>query len=375
MLRLLRHTLVAVAVTLLAACSTAAGTGASADAEPACSAPVGSDGSRYDLAVCQIPAPSLAANLLGDPAELSSFILTPSGYAASTGRYPSVYVLAGYTDSGATIADAIAAAPPPALDAVVVVVSGVNAFGGSFYVNSPVTGAWEDAIVADLVSYVDVHYRTVARPDARGVAGHSMGGFGALNLAMRHPDVFGATYALSPGLFAPDGAAARLGDPAVAAEVVQLADTLAGLPVEQRLDRVRSSLASLDLRFEWAYGAAFAPEPADPTLMRIPFVARGAAIGRDPSAWAAWEAGFGALPTKIHRYGDNLRRLRAIGLDYGTRDEYTWIPDGCAYLAGLMKKNGIEVTVSTFDGGHEDQLADRLVTHMLPFMASALDLT
>jgi S-formylglutathione hydrolase FrmB len=334
---------------------------------------VSSAGSAYDLAVCQIPAPALEANMVGDPAELSAFILTPTGYATSNQHYPSVYVLAGYTDSGGTIVDALAAAPSPALGAVLVVVSGVNAFGGSFYVNSPVTGGWEDAIVTDLVGYVDAHYRTSPTAAARGIAGHSMGGFGALNLAMRHPDVFGAAYALSPGVFGPGGAQARLGDSGVAAEVVRLADSLGGLGAEQRLDRVQSDLTSIDLRFEWAYGAAFAPDPASPSLMRIPFAAQDGAIKRDPAAWAAWEAGFGALPAKLQQYGDNLRRLRAIGIDYGTRDEYTWIPTGCAYLATLLDRAGIEATVSTFDGGHEDRLADRLVTHMLPFMSSALD--
>jgi S-formylglutathione hydrolase len=314
----------------------------------------------------------LAGNLLGDPAELSVVILTPPGYATSQDRYPSVYVLAGYTDPPGTIADALATAPAPAMDAIFVVVSGVNAFGGSFYVNSTVTGRWEDAIVTDLVGYVDANYRTIAGPATRGIAGHSMGGFGALNLAMRHPDIFGATYALSPGVFGPDGAQARLGNPDVAAEMVRLSDSLTGMTAEQRLDHVQSALTQLDLRFQWAYGTAFAPDPSSPSLMRIPFVAHGDAIERDSATWSVWEAGFGALPEKIQRYGDNLRRLRAIGIDYGTHDEYTWIPTGCAYFAGLLRRAGIKVAVSTFDGGHEDQLADRLVTHMLPFMASAL---
>jgi hypothetical protein len=68
--------------------------------------------------------------------------------------------------------------------------------------------------------------------------------------------------------------------------------------------------------------------------MRIPFVGHGEAIEHDSATWSCWEAGFGALPEKIQRYGDNLRRLRAIGIDYGTRDEYTWIPRGCATSPG-----------------------------------------
>jgi len=62
-------------------------------------------------------------------------------------------------------------------------------------------------IVDDVVSYVDTHYRSVAQASARAISGHSMGGFGALNMGMRHPDIFSVVYSLSPGLFYPNGLA------------------------------------------------------------------------------------------------------------------------------------------------------------------------
>ena len=77
--------------------------------------------------------------------------------------------------------------------------------GGSFYVNSPVTGNWEDFITQDVVGYVDSHFRTLAQAESRGITGHSMGGFGALNIAMHRPDVFSAVYSMSPGLFDENG--------------------------------------------------------------------------------------------------------------------------------------------------------------------------
>jgi S-formylglutathione hydrolase FrmB len=366
-----RYVAMVTAVLLLGAC------GSSPPAEPpgaqsACSAPIKPGGPVFEMSSCQIPAPSLSGNLLGDPAELETVIITPHDYATSTVTYPTVYVLAGYTDSGASIAEDIVAAPAPAMNAIVVVVGAVNRFGGSFYVNSSVTGNWEDAIVGDLVSFVDSHYRTLPRAAARGIAGHSMGGFGAVNLAMRHPDIFGAVFALSPGLFDPDGAKARLGDPATADRVLSVAETVKGMTTEQALNTLDESLSGEDLQFEWAYGTAFAPDPTSPALMRIPFTRDGDGVRLNPDVWPAWEAGFGALPTKIVQYGVNLRSLRAIGIDYGTRDEYRWIPPGCAYFADLMHQAGIPVKVSTFDGGHGDQLADRLVEHMLPFMKTTL---
>ena len=82
---------------------------------------------------------------------------------------------------------------------------GAIVLGGSFYTNSPATGNWENFVVKDVVTYIDSRYRTILRPKARGIAGHSMGGYGALSLAMRYPDLFGCAYAMSPGLFAENG--------------------------------------------------------------------------------------------------------------------------------------------------------------------------
>ena len=64
--------------------------------------------------------------------------------------------------------------------------------------NSPVTGERvEDAIVNDLIPAIDRQYRTLTRPDARGIGGNSSGGYGAINIALHHPDKFGVVFSLS----------------------------------------------------------------------------------------------------------------------------------------------------------------------------------
>src|SRR6185312_464854 len=55
----------------------------------------------------------------------------------------------------------------------------------------------EDSLVNDLVPYIDKHYRTLADPAHRAIAGISDGGFGAVNIALHHPDVFGTALSLS----------------------------------------------------------------------------------------------------------------------------------------------------------------------------------
>jgi len=157
-------------------------------------------------------APSLKNNLVGEAAERAIQVYLPPSYGIQGKRFPVVYYLPGYGDSGM-----IGFNLPDSMDRliydgklnemIVVVVNGMNKLGGSFYVNSSVTGNWEDFIAQDVVGYVDGNFRTLAQSESRGITGHSMGGFGALNIAMHRPDVFGAVYSMSPGLFDENGLA------------------------------------------------------------------------------------------------------------------------------------------------------------------------
>lgn len=79
----------------------------------------------------------------------------------------------------------IASGAPPFL---VVMPNGANSLGGG----------WETFLVRELVPRIDAELRIIPSSASRGIAGHSMGGFGALRLAMRFPDLFGSVYAMSP---------------------------------------------------------------------------------------------------------------------------------------------------------------------------------
>jgi S-formylglutathione hydrolase FrmB len=72
---------------------------------------------------------------------------------------------------------------------MIIMIAGSNSkMGGSFYVNSPVTENWEDYIVSDLVGYADEHFQTLPQAESRGITGHSMGGFGALNIFLSYDE-------------------------------------------------------------------------------------------------------------------------------------------------------------------------------------------
>src|SRR5438105_6097520 len=160
----------------------------------------------------EIPAPSLRRNLIGDPDHREVSVYLPPGYSTQRSRrYPVLYLLHGFDGDNHTAwitgrvqnldvrisMDSLIRAGK-VREMILVMPNARNRFNGSFYSNSPTTGNWEDFIAYDLVRYVDSHFRTLPSRAARGIAGHSMGGFGAFRIGMDHPDIFSAIYALSP---------------------------------------------------------------------------------------------------------------------------------------------------------------------------------
>ena len=134
---------------------------------------------------------------------------------------------------------------------ILVMPNGMNAYGGSMYSNSVTTGDWEGYIAEDLVAYMDKNYRTIATRDGRGLAGHSMGGYGTIRIGMKRPDVFSAIYALSSCCLNEGSVrGGRAGQPS-AAEAIKT-------PEEARGNRG----AQGDL----ARAAAWAPNPSNPPL-------------------------------------------------------------------------------------------------------------
>ncbi|HZY79570.1 MAG TPA: alpha/beta hydrolase-fold protein, partial [Cyclobacteriaceae bacterium] len=134
-------------------------------------------------------------------------IYLPPGYENSTERYPVIYYLHGfmgkdsiYAPMKAILDDGIARKKIRPF--IFVQADQYTLFEGSFYSNSTLTGNWDEFTAEELVAYVDKNYRTLAKRESRGIAGHSMGGYGAFKIAMLHPEVFSSTYALSPGLLA-----------------------------------------------------------------------------------------------------------------------------------------------------------------------------
>src|ERR1051325_10467106 len=144
----------------------------------------------------------LKGNRPGDPHVRDLYVYLPPGYEEGAARYPVAWGLSGFTGRGRMllndnpwmpgIADRMDAliAQGLAKPMILALPDCFTHLGGSQYVNSPALGDYEDYVIRELVPFVDGRYRTLASAEHRGVIGKSSGGYGALMLGMRHPDVF-----------------------------------------------------------------------------------------------------------------------------------------------------------------------------------------
>jgi enterochelin esterase-like enzyme len=304
---------------------------------------------------------SLEGNLEGDAVDRDVIVFLPPGYAKeATKRYPVVYALHGYSIGAEqwsreihvpqTIEGAFAQG---SAELIVVLPDSKTVHNGSMYSSSVTTGDFERFVAHDLVAYVDAHYRTLPERASRGLVGHSMGGYGATRIGMKHADVFGSLYVMSPCCLSP-----REPGP--------------GNPeVEKALEAVKSPADSASLGFfpraQLASAAAWSPNPNNPPLYLDLPVKAGVP---QPEVLAKWAAN--APLAFVDQYVAELKRYRAIAIDVGDEDR---LRADAARLHDVLDKYGIANSFEVYPGTHTSRVADRFQNHVLPFFAGSLCFT
>ena len=322
-----------------------------------------------------VHAKSLEGNRLRDSPDRSVHVyLPPSYFTHPERRYPAIYLLHGFgATSGADASwftpgpDRGGPSPAEAMDAgvasgqlremIIVMPDGTNAYGGSFYRNSSVTGAWEDFIVRDLVSYVDREFRTLRAAPSRAIMGHSMGGFGALRLGFTHPDVFSVVYAIAPCCI--DDMLFKSTKPQ---NIVNAATAKTAEELAQRNFMQRAVVGA---------GAAFTPNlGAAPLLVDLPFVAGPDGPQPVEAVQRVWSKMLAT--SSIASQKDSIARLRGIGIEVGDHDEVTLIISTSHAMDRALTAAGIPHEFHEFDGGHADRVGEQLQKAALPFASEHL---
>ncbi|HYZ52702.1 MAG TPA: alpha/beta hydrolase-fold protein [Streptosporangiaceae bacterium] len=295
----------------------------------------------------------LRGNPLGDPHERPLLVYAPPGYEEDPGRrYPSVYVIQGYTGHLAMwrnrspyrqpfpeAADAVFArgeAPP----AIVVYVDAWTAYGGSQFVDSPGTGRYHSYLCEEVVPWVDEHYRTLPAAANRAITGKSSGGFGAMITPMLRPDLFGAL-----ATHAGDSLYEYCYIPEFAKSVRHLRGYDGDIWRWWDDFRARVSFTreeDHDLLMLLGVSACFSAR--EDGAVDLPFDPSTGGIR--PEVWQRW---LDWDPVRmVPKYADALRSLRAIWIDAGTRDE--WFLDlGAEAFHAALREAGVSDDVIRFE--------------------------
>ncbi len=305
---------------------------------------------------------SLVGNLAGDsPDRLVSVYLPPSYATAPKRRYPVLYLLHGFTDSddhwfgltGKHFVNVPTAAnnafASGARDFIIVMPNAFTRYQGSMYSNSVVTGNWEAFVAQDLVTFVDKHYRTLAVRASRGLAGHSMGGYGTVRIGMKYPSVFSSLYIMSPCCM--DANMQPSVDAMQLAAMVQTAEDL------QKADFFTKAML--------ASAAAWSPNPRNPPRYFDLPVKDGQVVPDIVARWAA-----NAPLAMVYQYIPSLKRYDAIGVDAGDKD--VGIAATVRTLDQVLTDYGIAHDSEIYDGDHVSRIGERLETKVLPFFSAHL---
>jgi Enterochelin esterase and related enzymes len=319
----------------------------------------------------KIHGTALEGNLEGDAVDRDVIVFLPPSYRRETKRrYPVVYALHGYSIGAEQWAHEIqvpqtieGAFALGSQEMIVVLPDSKTIYNGSMYSSSQTTGDFEKFIYRDAVAYIDAHYRTITDRKSRGLVGHSMGGYGAARIGMKHPDVFGALYIMSPCCLSPMAG----GGPGSSEQIKERA-----LASEKKVNGAKSpaDLAALSPGFgsaPYATAAAWAPDPKNPPLYFDLPTKDGVP---QPEVVAKFAAN--APLAFVDQYVGNLKQYRAISMDVGDQDG---LRVDAIKLHTLLDNYGVANQFEIYSGTHTSAVADRFQNHVLPFFAKNLCFT
>lgn len=233
---------------------------------------------------------------------------------------------------------------------IVVLPDSKTVHNGSMYSSSVTTGDFEGFVAGDVVAYIDSHYRTIAKRSSRGLVGHSMGGYGASRIGMKHPEVFGSVYIMSPCCLTVRNAAPTNPETEKTLEGVRSAEDSAKL--------------SFGLRAQLASAAAWSPNPEKPPLY-LDLPSQNGVVNQE--VIAKWTAN--APLAFIDQYIGNLRQYRAISIDVGDRDG---LKAGAGKLHEVLDSYRIHNAFEIYKGTHTSAVSDRFQNHVMPFFSKNL---
>jgi len=304
----------------------------------------------------KVHSPAIEGNLEGNGAERTVLVVTPPGYDENPNkRYPVVYYLHGYwapveaQQQGFKLHEAVQAAAGAGNELIMVMPDGFSKLRGGFYSSSPTVGDYESFVAEDLVAWVDSNYRTIAERDSRGLAGHSMGGYGTIRIAMKHPETFSSIYMMSACCLDPMQMTA------------EQARAIEGMTPEQVAAAQFGQLAPVSTLATWS------PDPTDEGFLKV-YTGLKPDGTLDPLVNQRLAANSPLV--LVPQYLPALKSLEAFAMDIGDKD---FLLEGNRAFRAELDRFGVKYDFELYEGDHGNRIAERIRTEVLPFFGAHLD--
>lgn len=285
-------------------------------------------------------------------------VYLPPNYTKETKKYPVIYFLHGFYGDHTMLEPMkeildFAIATERIRPFILVIPNQKTTYEGSFYSNSGVFGNWEDFTVEDLVAYMDGNYRTIPKKESRGITGHSMGGYGALNIAMKHPDVFNTVYAISPGALA------------IVREYGPNSNTFKELSEISTYEALEKTYFG---KVMVAFARSWSPNPDNPPFYcDFPFGYEDGELVIHQEILKKWHNNMPFY--NLENYIDNLKSLKAIKMDWG-RNAGERFTQQCKMFSLKLENLGIDHFAEEYIGTHVNNIYTkdgRIPQQVLPF--------
>lgn len=296
----------------------------------------------------------LKNNPLGDPSKRDVVVYLPPDYETSDERFPVVYCLTGFTGRGRMFLNDNAFTPNFAerMDMLIsakkirpmiaVMPDCFTRYGGSQYINSSATGNYEDYLTNELISFVDENFRTIPDKNSRAMMGKSSGGYGALICGLRHADKFGLVCSTSGDAYFEH---CYLPDiPKAFRAIKDNPKKLIEKFWDEEAKKGKDDFSGLNII---GMSACYSPNEETEIGFDLPFDTQTGEIRED--VWARWLT---HDPVRlIVNHAENLKSLKLLYLDAGTRDEFA-LDLGARIFCKKLKDFDIPYIHEEFDDGH-----------------------
>ena len=306
----------------------------------------------------------LKGNPLGDPSEREFPVYLPPSYGKSDKRFPVVFLISGFTGKGimqlneSFLSENIKQrldrliATKKMKEMIVVMPDCITKYGGSQFINSEATGNYEDYIIKELVPYIDKNYRTISSSKSRAICGKSSGGYGSVVLAMKNPEVFGLMcstagdmsfeYCYMPEFpkFITDIEHYGKGHKAVANFIKS--ELNYKQPKPKSFHNIINTIGMAS-----CYSPNMKRAKAKGYNFDLPFDINTGEL--DEKVFDRW---LKHDPVRmVNKYAGNLKKLKLIYLDAGTKDEYN-LNIGARIFCDKLKEKKISFIHEEFNDGH-----------------------